>query len=594
MNATILRVKLLIASLLFTSLNLWAVCENPTGLTVSELGDTKVTLNWDAVNGADQYRLAYRVKKNRKWVAVLKTSETSYLVEGLNTGTPYEWGIRVFCGDNQSKFIFGPEFTTSGPAACGLPENLAATAVSETSLNFNWDDANGSTSYRLIYWKRDGRGNDTDPSPNAQWIETSSSQVTIDNLQSGTTYLWTVRNVCKAVPLQSALTAFNEVTTLGTLRCEDPSNMQATYISSDRMELSCDPAQGSTKYRFAVKETGAEDWIEIINTTENSAQITVDASKQYQWGIRVICENDGTVSRFLDGYNFTSESPCDVPSNLASRTLNNGALRLTWTQPSNASSSQIRYRELGTNSWTFVSSTSNRKDLRDLPANTVFEWQLRTICSGSAQSASVYSETAYFNTSCDTPKRLSFGLGKNNRLTLRWDNVRNVSSYLVQYRVVGQTEWIEETTNRNRLQLNNMPMGITYEWRVKATCSNDSQFSPFSEFSIPDPNAPNMANGKFDLGTGTETTTNNTLQLQLNAYPNPVVDILNVAVNGTQGNAVARILNSAGKLILEQEIPSSGGALDVSTFKTGIYILQVVTQNQMLTDKIVINHSSFR
>ena len=68
-----------------------------TGLTQDE---DDVLITWDAVEGAEAYRI-YRKPKDGKWEAIASTSETRYWDEDLETAT-YVYTVRCVTADNKS------------------------------------------------------------------------------------------------------------------------------------------------------------------------------------------------------------------------------------------------------------------------------------------------------------------------------------------------------------------------------------------------------------------------------------------------------------------------------------------------------------
>ncbi len=71
----------------------------------------------------------------------------------------------------------------------------------------------------------------------------------------------------------------------------------------------------------------------------------------------------------------------------------------------------------------------------------------------------------------------------------------------------------------------------------------------------------------------------------VSVYPNPATNFLNIMIEGNTMSYKAEILNSAGVRIMIENI-SSNDELNVSTLKTGVYILRILDENQL------IHHSS--
>ncbi len=70
------------------------------------------------------------------------------------------------------------------------------------------------------------------------------------------------------------------------------------------------------------------------------------------------------------------------------------------------------------------------------------------------------------------------------------------------------------------------------------------------------------------------------------AYPNPVVDVLNVNYTGA-GNAELQVLNMEGKIIMTKQIDATQTKLDVRQLPTGTYTLQIVAGYQRYTELFI-------
>lgn len=74
--------------------------------------------------------------------------------------------------------------------------------------------------------------------------------------------------------------------------------------------------------------------------------------------------------------------------------------------------------------------------------------------------------------------------------------------------------------------------------------------------------------------------TNTTVQLSINAYPNPVVDQLVLAIDQTDLTKVFYVLTDVtGKLISEKQISTSRTEIQFKELPKGIYFIKVVSNN---------------
>ena len=71
----------------------------------------------------------------------------------------------------------------------------------------------------------------------------------------------------------------------------------------------------------------------------------------------------------------------------------------------------------------------------------------------------------------------------------------------------------------------------------------------------------------------------------LKIYPNPVQNILHIDLSGKTG--VLEICDISGKSVLQKQIRDNNTSIDVSGLDDGIYIVKVLSDNQISTSKIV-------
>jgi hypothetical protein len=79
-------------------------------------------------------------------------------------------------------------------------------------------------------------------------------------------------------------------------------------------------------------------------------------------------------------------------------------------------------------------------------------------------------------------------------------------------------------------------------------------------------------------------------ELSMSVYPNPANNFINVSTKGTDGNSILRITDVLGKVVLEETI-TENKKLDVSDFKNGVYLVNVIENGVSTKSKrIVVRH----
>ena len=77
------------------------------------------------------------------------------------------------------------------------------------------------------------------------------------------------------------------------------------------------------------------------------------------------------------------------------------------------------------------------------------------------------------------------------------------------------------------------------------------------------------------------------LEGQLNIYPNPVTDVLNVQWNNTNESANLSIRDLSGRLVLSERVANGNAVLDLSNLSSGNYILELQTEESSLRKQVV-------
>ncbi len=181
-----------------------AICNAPSNLNTSNVGQNSVTFTWTAATGASNYSLRYRVVGAPLWTIVNNLTGTNYVQSGLSANTTYEWALRSGCGATQSGYVAGSSFTTTSGASCNVPTGLNVSNITSSSVTLSWNSVSGANDYDLRY-RMAGAGTWT----NVNDLTTTSYN--LNGLNASTTYEWEIRADCGTT--QSNYTAGSNFTT---------------------------------------------------------------------------------------------------------------------------------------------------------------------------------------------------------------------------------------------------------------------------------------------------------------------------------------------------------------------------------------------
>ena len=298
---------------------------------------------------------------------------------------------------------------------------------------------------------------------------------------------------------------------------------------------------------------------------------------------------------------------------------------------------QFRYRPTGTTDWieTDISSLYYRF-LADLISGTTYEFQNRQECSVGVWSS--YSDSATFTTTgqqpdnggnsgnggsgdgdtggggnsdndgssdCETVEVTSLytsSVGNTNAYVYTYQPYGTVSDQF-RYRPIGTTDWIySDISTLYYRYLSDLIAGTQYEFQVRHECETDkwSAYSESATFtttgSTNNSKISNALPAPLSIEALAATNPNyyfvENAQLTASIYPNPTTSQLNIAFNQPlkEGFKIM-VIDQIGRQLIEvsTRIGSTSLEINVTNLISGIYMLQVHTENEVLVKKFIKN-----
>ena len=127
------------------------------------------------------------------------------------------------------------------------------------------------------------------------------------NLQSATTYEWSIRSACSSD--SSSSSAWSSVQSFNTLTpCTVPNNTLTSNILPNGASLGWDAVAGS--YGYALRYKGVSQpwsaWTTVVVTSNTYVLSGLASGSTYHWQVRSVCDSTGINSSAFSGYNIFS------------------------------------------------------------------------------------------------------------------------------------------------------------------------------------------------------------------------------------------------------------------------------------------------
>ena len=351
---------------------------DPTAPTVPDnvkavaFSESSIKLTWNAAENTTSYNV-YMGED----VVATSITETSYMVENLETGSAYCFTVTAVNAEKESAKSAEACATTfeAAPEVPAVPTNLKAEAVTDATINLTWDAVEGAK----VYYVYQGI---------IKLVTVAEPTHLVTGLQAGKEYCFTVTAVNDGG--ESAKSESACATTLVDETVEKPAapqNLTVMALVPGELTLTWDAVEGAEEYNIygggEYKGTLAQTSVDITE---------LDANTQYCFTVTAV--NKGGESEHSNEVCETTMEEGNVekpagPQNLTVMALIHNELRLTWDAVEGATKYNVyQFEEL-------LGSISNTEvDIFDLASDTRYCFTVTAIIDG------VESEPS--NEACET------------------------------------------------------------------------------------------------------------------------------------------------------------------------------------------------
>lgn len=213
-----------------------------------------VNIKWNAISGAQKYRVYYKNSKGG-WTKMGETSGTSFVDDDVRSGYPYTYTVRCInnsldrfmsdCDTNGYRYTYNPSFSTPHITSCETVSN---------GINIKWGAVSGVKRYALYYlsandgWKR--------------MKETTSTSFLDTDVKYGNPYTYTVR--CLTDNGKDFASGYDK--SGFSTRYYSTTRLQNAYLSSGKLYVSITNTHSSSYYNIWYKSGSSYVYVGKINS----------------------------------------------------------------------------------------------------------------------------------------------------------------------------------------------------------------------------------------------------------------------------------------------------------------------------------------
>lgn len=419
------------------------------------LDEKSVTVSWDAIPGAELYRV-YRNTASG-WTRIADTTETSYVQTNVISGETYTYTVRCL---NAAADTFTSDYRPGKSVRYVETPRITSVVNTPEGVGISWKAVPGAEKYRVYYQNDSGW---------TKLCDTTATSYVDTDVASGHTYTYTLRCVnADGTAYESSF---------------DREGSSVDYIAAPRdlkadsegngIKISWKHSEGAEKYR--VYYYGSRGWTMLEETADNTV-VDTDVVSGYTYTYTVRCIN-------ADGNRFTSDFDHDgvaykyteIPTLLEPDYTYDGSegIEISWNPSRGAEKYRVYY--YGSRGWTKMAETTDTSYIDDdIESGHRYRYTVRCVTADGNS----------FTSDCDTtgvsiyyvsPPRLLNAETDLGTVKLTWSKPSGAARYRVYKRVSGSWRRLGDTTS-NTYTDNDVTTGETYKYAVRVVSSDGEDF----------------------------------------------------------------------------------------------------------------------
>ncbi len=406
-----------------------------------------VMLKWDAIEGAEGYRVFYRGSNG--WTRMATTENNYLLDDDVRSGNTYTYTVRCVTADGE-RYTSDCDTTGKSIRYIAAPVLLSATGT-DSGIRITWQACPGADKYRVFYRGKNGW---------TRMADTTETSYLDEEVNSGVTYTYTV---CCMNAAGEYVSAFDRDGIKGTyMYAPDFSVSNGT----DGVDITWQAVQGAEKYR--IYYYGSRGWTKLVDTTDTS-YVDTDVESGYNYTYTVRCVNDAGdafLSSFRPGVSHTFINAPDFEL-----VCNEKSITIRWDAVEGAELYRVYYR--GANGWTKLADTTQTSfEDDDIESGYNYTYTVRCLNKEETQFTSDFYPGKSMRY-VEMPKVTSVKGGAEG-VEVTWSASKGATKYRVYYKTDGGWTKAGETTSNTFVH--NAESGRDYTYTVRCINAEGTQF----------------------------------------------------------------------------------------------------------------------
>ncbi|MBO9202114.1 MULTISPECIES: reprolysin-like metallopeptidase [Niastella] len=376
--------------------------------------------------------------------------------------------------------------------------------------------------------------------------------------------------------------------------CSSPTGLTASAITTTSATVGWTAVSGAVSYDVDYKASSASTWTNAATgTTVTSVGLTgLTQGTVYDYRVRTNCSS-GSSAYSTAQFTTTGTVTCTSPAGLGSSAITSTGATVSWTAVSGALSYDVDYKTNASSTWTNAATgtTSTSVAISGLTAATLYDWRVRTNCSGGS-SAYASAQFTTTSTTCASTLDNSTNGTISGAATIPFNtNVTGLispSGDIDNYKFVITTggtititlgtlpgDYDLKLLNSSGTQLAISQAGGTSSETITRTMTAGTYYAQVYGW-----NGANSATVcytlKVQLGTASRGTDLITSDVQkVDVYPNPVNNVVNVNLTGFTGKSVVSLFDVNGRVVLNREVNTVNSQFDIGGLPAGVYMMRI-------------------